>query len=595
MLMRFGLLSPLASAFRKTADERYARSARQHIEAFLRAYPVAEGWSPPPDDGATSYPARIGSTRAAGWLGTLPAFLGSQAFDDEFFETIVEASRICLSYLMENIYPGRNIRILHGDVLLLNGLRLSFLPESEAWREMGVRILNDAVERQLLPDGADMEGSPEYHCDVMYVLAAIWKLARAYPGLELRVPGEKIAAMFEYALAATRPDGALTSLNDTGYNPPQGNFGDHVARARSEFLQGAGLPERTPPPCRHFPEVGQVFLRDDWGPEATYVTFDATIRRGWHWHPSRNAIQLFANRRALLIDPGYPFQNEKFPAYGHKTAHHSTLNLNGWDQSHALARARLRQAPGYDLVEGLYIGGYWAKVDASHGEGIFGEHHRSLLWIRGRCIVVIDQLHTILEPGRTPTVESVWQLSEGEVGLGEDGRSAVTGHPDSNLLLLFPLVHDGMRLAVHKGEWAPMRGWVPKLQGVCYTPAPMVRLYGEAGDPWKVHLAMVLIPFEGTDAPQVKAHALAPGTQFADRTAGRLDLEWPDGSSDLIVWTGRLEEAIDRQRGVDTDAGLVHLQFDRAGGLIGGLAVDGHFLRCDAVGKGDLIRQVQRV
>ena len=145
VLMRFGLLAPLAAAYRETHDERFARSTRAYLEAFLRTYPVREDWQPAPEDGPTSYPNRIGWSRDIGWLGALPTFLESPAFDDAFFEQIVGAARAWILYLTTHVYPGRNIRILHGDVLLVSGLRLSFLPEAAAWRAQGARILNVAI------------------------------------------------------------------------------------------------------------------------------------------------------------------------------------------------------------------------------------------------------------------------------------------------------------------------------------------------------------------------------------------------------------------------------------------------------------------
>ena len=460
MLTQFGLLAPLAAAYRHTGDERYTRCARQYLEAYLRDCPVGNDWQPADYDGPTSFPHRIGSQQHAGWLGALPAFLGSAAFDGNFLTTVIEASRHQMAFMFTHVYPGRNIRILHGMVLLLNGLRLSFLPESADWRTLGVRILNDATARQLLPDGADIEGSPEYHGDVLYVIVQAWKLAQGYPELGLRIPTEKVAAMFDYTLAVTRPDGAETALNDSSYLPAQGRFTPRLHAVRREFLAVAGLPERMPDLCQHFPDVGQVFLRDSWEPEATYLTFDATTRHGYHWHPSRNTVQLYAHGRALLVDPGYQaFNNE----YGTRTAHHSTLNVNGLDQSHAPARAQHRHANGYDLVAGFYSGGYWPKgTNERHGSGVFGEHHRTLLWIHHRCAVVLDHMFTMPQQNEELTIESSWQFSEGEAHLGDDRRSAVTDHADSNLLLLFPLVLDGTDIAMHTGEEAPiMRGWVP--------------------------------------------------------------------------------------------------------------------------------------
>src|ERR1051325_5247091 len=87
-LLRFHVLVPLAAVFRESKDERYARAARRFIEAFLRDHPIHDDWRPARYDGPTQYDLRVGCCENAGWLGTLHVFLGSEAFDEPFFETM---------------------------------------------------------------------------------------------------------------------------------------------------------------------------------------------------------------------------------------------------------------------------------------------------------------------------------------------------------------------------------------------------------------------------------------------------------------------------------------------------------------------------
>ena len=67
-------------------------------------------------------------------------------------------------------------------------------------------------------------------------------------------------------------------------------------------------------------------------------------------------------------------------------------------------------------------------------------------------------------------------------------------------------------------------------------------------------------------------------------------------NSRMCPENGRLSasvESIDRQRGVDTDAGLVHLTYDAQGRLSQGLAADATFLFTEDTGGEDLIGKVQ--
>lgn len=588
-LLRYYILNPLTAMYRQTRDEKYAMCAKRYMEAFMRDHPTRDDWAPKPMDGPTQYDLRVYN-----WVETLHVFLDSPAFDDAFFDKVIAACRAHLRHLAGHVYPDRNIRLMNGDVLLTCSIYLDFLPESREWRDLGVRVINDAVQRQILDDGAHMEAVAGYHGGVMDHMTRLWRLAQAMPELGLDIPRERIAGMHDYALATTRPDGAIISMHDTCYVPSRVPLSSAVKNARANFRALAKLPDELPPTKQHFPVAGQVYLRDDWTEKATYLTFDATERRSFHWHAGRNSITLFANGRSLLVDTGYPFKTDEFPSYGSRTAHHSTLNLNGWNQSHASAKLRVRSAPGFELVEGKYDGGYWPQEGFGFGQGIFGEHYRAMLWLRGRCVIVLDQMYTTSEEGKKPTVESVWQLSEGGVTVDTEKMTATTTHDEGNLLMLFPLTPAGTKLHKHEGEREPMRGWAPIEWGRRCIPVPMIRLAAPNYDPWTAHFATVLVPFPKQDAPRVTATATAPDMGFGGREAGRLEVKWPDGSSDIVIWIRKLENAIGQQHGIDTDASLVHMQRDAAGKFVSGLAVDGRYLRCDWIGEGNQISRFGR-
>ncbi len=569
VMRRFYMLFPLISAYRATGDERYPRVARRYIEAFLRDHPYSGDWKPGPGDGDTQYDIRAGV-----WLTALAGFSRSPSFDDAFAGRIVEAVCVSLRYLAGHIRPNRNIRILHGKTLLLGGLRLAALPEAAGWLAQGREILNDAVRRQILPDGAHMEATPGYHEGMLKSVRKLWALAHAMPELGLQVPTERVAAMYDYLLAATRPDGDVISLHDSRYVGVSELEGP-VRESRAAFRRAAGLPGDLPPACAGFPHAGQAFLRDDWTAESAYLTFDAASSRSFHWHPCRNSVTFFAHGRPLLVDPGYPFETPQFPRYGHRTAHHNTVNFNGWNQCASPAEFRMEAAPGYALVEGLYGGGYWPDQGGGHGEGIFGEHHRALLWIRGRFGVVLDHVHHTSGAGRKPSVEACWQFAEGPVTCDPRTGRVVTRHKHGNLLLAFPVTLPGAKLTVHEGERDPMRGWLPVEWGGACVPAPLVRMTVPALDLWHGDMATLLIPYAGAEPPATRMSGSAPDTAIDTRRAGHVRMEAADGTSDLLVWTRRLAHAIERQHGVRTDGSLVHLRLDARGAVTGGLLVDG--------------------
>jgi hypothetical protein len=410
------------------------------------------------------------------------------------------------------------------------------------------------------------------------VFERYWQLGRAMPRLGLVMTADAVARMHDYSLGATRPSGHPNALHD-GTGRRTGSVPNGALRRRAEFRKRARLPDRLPPTSQFFPAAGQAFLRDGWGEDATYVTFDATTWGGAHCHLCRNAVQLHAYGRSLIVDPGSLTYEVSDPmmAYGKSTRAHSTLNLNGWNQSEADPVTRFVHVRGYDLVASRYEGGYWPNkyhwgFYGGHGRGIFATHHRTLLWIRGRCVVVLDHL-THMHKNEPPDLEINWQLSEGPVELDRDGAWAATRHEDANVLMLFPLRTEGMTLSVHEGGRRPLRGWLPG-EGK-YVPAPMLSVRSKKHALWQTDLATVLVPFRGPEQPEVRAEG--------ERTDGGrvpcLTLRWGDGTTDEVFWTGALFTAVDRAGEAATDASLVHLLRGADGEVVRGLAVDGTFVK----------------
>jgi hypothetical protein len=505
-LNRFFQLADLLAMYEKTGAEPYAEAARDYIGDWIRAHPTSQGWAPAHYDNTLNL-----SIRVMVWLGALPGFLASPAFEDQFVEAVTASAACQLEFLTTHLTSEGNWRIAQADALATAGLRLCGLPEAEGWRRLGVQVLNDAFRRQVLPDGVHCERNPDYHEWMTGVFEDYWRLSRAMPELGLELSAATIGRMHDYALASRRPTGGFNALHDCA--------GAHVGRrgpdwdsARRRFLQDAGLPTALPPTSQNFPDAGQACWRDSWGEDAAYVTFDATTWGGGHCHLSRNAVQFHAAGRSLLVDPGTLTYETSDPMMAHckSTRAHNTLNLNGWNQCEANPVSRFAALAGCDFAEAFYSGGYWPGCyqwgwNDGHGAGVWGQHRRSALWIHGRCLIVIDALRAdssspaeaaelrragAAGPER-PFAESNWQFSEGGVLVDETLRRAQTTHEDSNVLALFPLAPDGARMSLHQGEKDPPRGWLRNENGYLAAPQLCLRV---APAPAQSHWVTVLTP-----------------------------------------------------------------------------------------------------
>lgn len=199
-----GLLDFLAAAYHATGDERYAVAGRLRLEEELAKADAQHL-------GTLMISFTVGNTAVPGWLGTLPYFLASPAFDDAFACRVVDIAANLLDFLQEHIgQESMNWRIAHADSLLLNGLRLGV----DRWRACGAAALNDAFYRQFLPDGVHIERNPHYHTWPLWMMDAWHQLGQALPELGIVFTTEGMARAWDYALGATRPNGDENGMHD---------------------------------------------------------------------------------------------------------------------------------------------------------------------------------------------------------------------------------------------------------------------------------------------------------------------------------------------------------------------------------------------
>ena len=383
-----------------------------------------------------------------------------------------------------------------------------------------------------------------------------------------------VARAVDYTVALVQPDGEFSRIGDcTAAVVPHDSL-ESVLEMRRDVRRELALSDQLPPLSQYFPCSRQVMLRDGWGPKSVYLTMEATPCLAYHWHPARNAVQVHAYGRRLIADPGrMSYRQTPQRAYACTTRSHSTVNLNGWDQSPAQASMQFRSTAGYDVVAGLYDGGYWPRRDMEHGSGIFAEHHRTLLWVRGRCIIVIDHVYNTSGTEEKPDVEANWQFDCGCLSLDEGNSRAVFTTGRAGLLLVAALAPAGTSMSVHEGERDPCAGWIAD-RGDRPVPAPLLRLRTEGHDPWNADMVTVLVPFEGAP-PDVRVRDVVDPSSG---TFGRVALEWGDGTVDEVWWVRRMRFALGDVGDIRTDAGLVHALRDEAGRITRALVHDGSYL-----------------
>ena len=415
-LNRFFMLGPLASAFGHTHDERFARAARSYIEDWLnRPGTFDTGDTMRPGDNTLNMSIRLGTSMHHGWAGVLPTFLASDAFDDALLERMFASISSQAAFLSKHLTGWGNWRISQLDALVFVALRFPFLDNAEDLLSVGLQGMRNALATQFLPDGVHIERTPGYHGWMTRVAFNYHRLASLFDEVDAHVHTGRLLKSFDYMAQS-----ALAALNDAKLvlTEPDESRGV-AARRQARQLLCPDQADQLPPLEQTFPDAGQVFVRSSWKPNSDYLAFDASTWGGGHTHLSRLAFSFRSGGRLLIADPGilsYEMTDPLGP-FGKSTPAHSTLNVNGWNQSDTDARLLgTHVTPETVLIHAEYAGGYWKGTHYwgfdQHECGTFGWHERLLFWVRDQYLIVLDTMES--DPGTT--VHNCWQTGPMRAG-----------------------------------------------------------------------------------------------------------------------------------------------------------------------------------
>ena len=565
-LNRFYWLDQLARVYADDRDPRAPRLARLTIEDWMdqrdpygAARPIGEG------DSTLNLSIRLGQADVAGWWQSAATMTDSGDFDESFVQRMLASSRGQLEYLCLHLSPYGNWRISHLNCVLFCAL---VLPGFEEYAPFAARGLREAFYRQVEADGSHCEHTPGYHGWMADVATRLWRLSRARPDLRLDIDRGKLLRMADYALASAAPDGRSAGLHDSEVWSATAGVAANLRRERDALRDELALPREQiwdpdAEPSRWFPDAGQLFLRDSWAPSATFITFDATRWGGGHSHLSRLAVGLYAGRRMLLHDPGiFSYEvADPFMAHGKSTPAHNTITVNGGSQSQANPdRPEAHLLDRYAVARASYLGGYhpgrytWQYPEGP-GPGTYATHQRSLLWIKGRGLIVFDR---VLVYSTSPAaVAAHWQFPAGPCRLDAAMPGAWTEGGDDNVLVRCVYASAQALPVLYEGQADPPRGWLPTDVYGGRTPAPMLALETEArGRP--VDMVTLIVPFRGDAVPRPDVRV---DREAADG-ACRLDLRWNESASDVIVFNPGLVVMAGRSGPIETDGVMACVSLD---------------------------------
>lgn len=575
-LNRFGFWSTLGRAWWATGDDRYAEEFVAQLVDWIRDNPAPVLGSP--NQAPTWRTIEQGIRTAGSWMDAYHYFLFAPQMTPEvhcmFLKSFVEHARTLTRMTVEHPEHAGNWVTMECNGLAHIGCMFPEFTEAEHWREIAFARLLEELDRQVYPDGAQMELSTGYH------QVARSNFMRALePALRngFDVPPEylgKLKRMYEYNLRAMTPALYLPPLNDSGDTAVASTLREaYETWGDPEFLWGAtGGAEGEPVDYTSvfFPWAGQAVMRSGWTNEDRYLMFEVGPFGIGHQHEDKLGLWLWAFGRPLLTEAGtYSYDRSQWRRFVLSTEAHNTIMVDGLPQN----RRSLRETyQATEPLEGVFATGEvfdWCVGRYEEGYGsdhLPVTHERSVIFVRPDYYVVIDRL---LGAEGEHTYEALFNLDAAAATVAADGLTVSSNDPGEPNLTLIPLATDGLSLRIAHGQEEPiLLGWIPRDN---HRAIPCA-VYAKTG-PTPQYLVTLMFPHPTEEVPMVEAELLAQNDEMLAIRVRH------DGAEETILYAFDGPRAMSAGE-VSADARLALVRRAADGTLSGGL-LEGGELRVD--------------
>ncbi len=269
--------------------------------------------------------------------------------------------------------------------LLYAGVLFPEFPRAGRWLETGLRLLNQEVDRQVLPDGGGLEQAFWYLLFISDLGQLSLKLLKRH--------AQPVPQPLEQA--CERASGFLEAIScDNGDLPRCGDSDDGYALIPGLRLSLSGDRKRTRQPQQTFADAGYTRLR---GNGAT--RFDVLFDHGplgmppscGHGHADALSVLLWLDQQEILVDSGtYSYYDLQRRSYYRSTAAHNTAVIDAQDQA-VQETAFMWSAPYSATLEGqeangndFYLlgrhDGYWRRFGVIHWRGLCFRDEGLYVW-----------------------------------------------------------------------------------------------------------------------------------------------------------------------------------------------------------------------
>jgi len=562
-LNRHGFWVTLGRAYWATGEEKYAREFVYQMTDWVAKNPI-----PVKTSGNETYTWRTieqGIRCSGSWPESFYLFLTSPSFTDDAIVTMaksfVEHARQLVKW-----HTSGNWLTMEADGLMHVGVLFPEFAEAAEWRKTAADRLYAELDRQVYPDGAQIELTTGYHQVSLGNFVKAWEIARMN---DVEMPADYIAKlerMYDYDLAASMPDGHLPGLNDGSLTNVRRQlargFEFFPERKDFEWVATSGKKgERPKLGSVPLAFAGQLVMRSGWDPDDLYLLMDAGPFGYGHQHEDALSIVVYAHGRYHLVDAGnYAYDSSPWRRYVLSTRAHNTIMVDGEEQ-HRKGKPReeyVVQKPlpnrwassdGFDYAAGTYDDGYGDKNQVQV------THTRHVFFVKPEYWIVTDFLTPADD--KPHRYGSMFHLDAEGAAVDEKAKSVTTTNADSSNLSVFgiccgnaasaqrPTSDQGsipaaypvsLSVRIVSGQEEPVvQGWMPAGSTSVYKvrPIPTPIFEKEAAGP--TAFAYVIYPTpKGGKCPVERVDRVAVEAADGVQAAG-IAVRFADGRIDYFV------------------------------------------------------------
>jgi hypothetical protein len=460
-LNRMHHLVTLGQAYAYTRDERFTEEFLIQIASWYRLNP--------PKFGINWTVAMEAAIRSVNIIAALGLFRDSVLLDDTSFGLIVKLLISHARFIADNLESSPTMASNHylSDLIGLFVIAASLpeLTESPRWIETAASELIREMDRQILPDGVDYEGSTAYHRFVLELYFLFFHLCGRC-GIKLPTPHfEKLEAMFDFVRHYLKPDRTAPLIGDSddgriirfkdrpavdqSYLMSLGavlfNSGDFRRRGAIDeeaiwWLGSQGidtydkLPAAVREPVSKQYGNAQIFIQRSG---SLYAIIDCgdhgAMGRGSHAHSDALSIDLYAYGRTLLRDPGtFVYSaSELWRNRFRSTAYHNTVRIDREEISELIKGQPFTLGPNRPVTVNKWETSVEQDLlDAQHNGYSRLEHkilhRRALKFCKGPEYWILEDYFTdaVGEPDQSHLIEFFFNFDAGlQVTFDDNGRA----------------------------------------------------------------------------------------------------------------------------------------------------------------------------